>query len=419
METKANFILIGAFTTAGFLALLGFLMWFAKLQLDRTYDRYDVYFTEVSGLAVSSEVRFAGLNVGTVVDMRLAPDSDGPVRVRLEVAEGTPIRVTSRASIESLGVTGVSYVSITSGNTATPLLREQSDQSIPVIRSTRSALQTLAEQGPEIIERLNTVADQLTRLLGDENQTRVSNILGNVERASGNLDRAMADVSSATDAIGEAAEGISAFGKTLDRLSGTADTALVDFSKAAQTADGTFATATQTLEAVRGYVNSDLTDLTRRLDETAATLQTDLSQLAARAETSFDALDRTLNAGTGAFEAAQEIFGTDLGPIIADLRVTLTSVSEAIGSVSDRLPGIVDQVGNAADSAASAFASLRDLLDGARQPVQAFATEALPQFSRLSVELRGLVGNVNQFVDALKRNPAQILTGPRVPEFRR
>lgn len=419
METKANYVLIGAFSIAGFLGILGFLMWFAKLELDRQFAYYDVHFTEVSGLAVSSEVRFAGLNVGSVVDMRLAPDSTGAVRVRLEVAEDTPVRVNSRASIEALGVTGVSYVSITAGTSSAPLLIEESDDPIPVIPSTPSALQTLAEQGPQIIERLNTVADQLTQLLGEENQTRVANILANVERSSSNLDQTMADISAATGAIGTAAEGIAAFGEKLDGISATAETALTNFSDAAATADGTFASATQTLDEVRSYVSGDLTGLTRQLDTTAAELRGELSQLSGRAASSLDYLDETLNAGTGAFEAAQNMFNTDLGPIIADLRSTLASVNGAIGSVADRLPGIVDQVGNAADSAAGAFASLRVMLDGARGPVQDFSRDALPQFSRLSVELRGLVGNVNQLVDTLKRNPAQILTGPRTPEFRR
>lgn len=114
METKANYVLIGAFTIAGFLGMLLFLMWFAKLQLDRQFAYYDIYFPEVSGLGVSSEVLFAGLSVGKVVDMQLSPSVNGAVRVRVEVAEDTPVRTDSRASIEIQGVTGIANVAITS-----------------------------------------------------------------------------------------------------------------------------------------------------------------------------------------------------------------------------------------------------------------------------------------------------------------
>lgn len=419
METKANYALIGAFTIAGFLGILGFLMWFAKLELDRQFAYYDVHFTEVSGLGIASEVRFAGLTVGTVVAMELAPDQDGPVRVRLEVAEDTPIRTDSRASIELQGVTGVSNVFITAGQPDSPLLREQPHEGVPVIQSSRSALQTLSDQGPQIIERLNQVAEQLTELLGEQNQQRVNNILDNVERSSGNLDKAMADISAATDAIGQAAEGIATFGTKLDGLSQNAETALDNFAAAAETADTTLASATQTLDEVRDYVSGDLRGLTRQLNDTAAGLQDELAQLGARAGGSLDNLDRALEAGTRAFDQAETMFGTDLGPIIADLRATLDRVNRTLESVSDDLPRITGRMRDAADAAANAFASLQSVLDSSAGPVQSFTREALPQFSRLSQEMRGLVDNLDQLVTTLRRNPSQILSGPRTPEFRR
>lgn len=419
METKANYALIGAFAIAGFLGILIFLMWFAKFQLNRQFAYYDVYFTEVSGLGISSTVRFAGLPVGSVVDMELAPNSAGPVRVRLEVAEDTPIRTTSTASIEAQGVTGVSNVSITPGTPHSPLLRDEATEAIPIIPSSRSALQTLADQGPQMIERLNEVAQQLTELLGEENQTRVTNILDNVERSSGNLDKAMADISTATEAIGGAAEGIAAFGSRMETLSTTADDALQNFSQAAKTADGTLASATEVLDEVRDYVSGDLRSLTQQLDQTAATLQTDLSRTLARSESTLDNLDQALVSGTAAFNAAEQMFSTDLGPVVSDLQVTLGKVNTTLDSVSDDLPQITQQMRNAADSAASAFDSLRITLDSTRAPIQAFATEALPQFTRLAQDMRSLVDNMNQLVTVLRRNPSQIITGPRTPEFRR
>lgn len=426
METKANYVLIGAFTIAGFLGMLGFLMWFAKLQIDRQFAYYDVYFTEVGGLSISSDVQFAGLRVGTVVDMQLAPDAAGPVRVRVEVAEDTPVRSDSSASLVAQGVTGVSNVAISAGTASAPLLRDTSDDAVPVIPASRSALQALSDEGPEMLSRLNQVAEQLTELLGEENQTRVENILTNVEHSTANLDQAMDDISSATEAIGIAAEGIARFGEQMHGLGETADAALQQFTQAATTADGTLQSATATLDELRDYVSGDLRGLTQRLDETAASLQSDVTRLADRAGTSLDKLDETLGVGDAALESANRAFdgadrvlNNDLGPVIADFRVTLGNLNEAIASVSDDLPQITASLRDAADSAERAFASLRSMVDGASGPVRAFTRDALPQFTRMSVELRGLVDNLNQLVTALRRNPAQIFTGPNTPEFRR
>ena len=50
METKANFVLIGTMTVLGVIGLLGLLIWFAKVEIDRQYAQYEVLFESVSGL---------------------------------------------------------------------------------------------------------------------------------------------------------------------------------------------------------------------------------------------------------------------------------------------------------------------------------------------------------------------------------
>lgn len=390
METKANYALIGAFTIVGFLGLLGFLMWFAKLQLNQQFAYYDAYFPEVAGLSVSSQVLFAGLSVGTVTAIELAPDSPDAVRVRLELDEDTPVRTNSRASIDTSAVTGVSQVTITPGTTGNMLLRDIAVDDIPVIQSSPTALQTIGEQAPELLSRANVVAQQLTHLFGDENQERVANILINLERATGNIDKTMTDVSRATDAVAAAATDLAAFGDKLDTLSQTADTALTNFS-------GASAQAETTLASIDGFVNDDLKVLTDDLKQTASTLKADLATLGTRAQSSLDNLDTALASATGTMDAAHEVIG-DLRPVFADLRTTLGSISTALANLPEELPRITTNIGNAAASAASAFDSLQVMLDGARGPVQTFTHEGLPQFSRLGHDLRGLVANIDQLV---------------------
>ncbi|QBX34927.1 MCE family protein [Paracoccus liaowanqingii] len=415
METKANYALIGAFTLAGFLGILGFVLWFAQLQLDRQFAYYDVYFPEVSGLGPSSEVRFAGLAVGRVVDMQLAPDNPLPVRVRLEVTLDTPIRADSTAALEVQGVTGVALVAVSAGSSRTPLLRDADTSEVPVIASSRSALQTLTDEGPQIIERLGLVAEQLTLILGEENQARVTAILDNVERSSGNLDQALDDVATATQAISTAATGIAAFGGQMDGLSRSAGTTLDRFADAATRAETTLAAATATLEGVDGYVSGDLTTLTQQLERSAAGLTT----LTERADASLDGLDTALASGTRAFDAAETVVTRDLAPVAGDLRATLAALNGALARLPDDLPQISASLRQAADAASAAFTSLRGVVEGAGGPVQSFAGETLPQIGRLSQDMRALVENMSQLVSTLRRDPTQLLSGPRTPEFRR
>ena len=67
METKANYVLIGAFTIAVTLFLLLFALWAAKYSSDRTWNEYQVIFREpVTGLTEGSSVQYNGIAVGTV-----------------------------------------------------------------------------------------------------------------------------------------------------------------------------------------------------------------------------------------------------------------------------------------------------------------------------------------------------------------
>ena len=415
METKANYVLIGAFTLLGFLGILAFMMWFAKLQFDRQYAYYDVFFTDVSGLSLSSDVQFAGLSVGKVVDMGLSDKRDGSVRVRLEVREDTPVRADSTASLAPQGVTGVFSVAITSGTAAAKLLQEAGPDGVPVITVGRSALQTLSDRGPEMIERLSTVAEQLNELLGDANQTRVRNILDNVERSSGNLDQALADIAKATAAIGEAAEDIAGFGAQVQGLSesakttlANADTALGQFTQTAKTADTTLTEAKDTIARVHVYLDQDLGPLTARLRGSAESF-----------DKALETGQGTLTSARAAFDGVNTAIATHLGPLVSDTRMALSSFSSSIGKVTADLPQITERLGRAADSAEQAFDSLRAMMDSARGPVQSFARDTLAQVARLVVELRSTAEGANQFIASMRRNPSQVITGARTPEFRR
>ena len=61
METRANYILVGAFTLAGILGALGFVLWIAQVGAHRQLAYYDILFDNVAGLSTAAAVRFNGL----------------------------------------------------------------------------------------------------------------------------------------------------------------------------------------------------------------------------------------------------------------------------------------------------------------------------------------------------------------------
>ena len=98
METKASHLVIGTFVLLVVAGIFGFVVWLAKLQIDREFAEYHIFFDgAVSGLSVGSDVLFDGIQVGSVQDIRIDPDTLGRVRVHVEVDANTPIRADSVA----------------------------------------------------------------------------------------------------------------------------------------------------------------------------------------------------------------------------------------------------------------------------------------------------------------------------------
>ncbi|MDP5359028.1 MAG: MlaD family protein, partial [Paracoccaceae bacterium] len=92
METRANYILIGAFTLLAMIGTLGFFVWLASVQIDRQYATYGILFDDVSGLDPSGDVFFNGISVGRVIGIEI--DSQDPSRVltTVEISAATPVR---------------------------------------------------------------------------------------------------------------------------------------------------------------------------------------------------------------------------------------------------------------------------------------------------------------------------------------
>ena len=100
METRANFVLIGAFTLLVALGLLGFGLWAAKFSSDRNWQQYQVVFSEaVTGLSVGSPVQYNGIAVGSITDLALDPNDPRKVIAQLRLNASTPVKTDTQAKL--------------------------------------------------------------------------------------------------------------------------------------------------------------------------------------------------------------------------------------------------------------------------------------------------------------------------------
>src|SRR5262249_50930880 len=81
-----------------------------KFQGEVELTRYDILFDgSVTGLQVDGTVRYRGIAVGHVTDIRIDPENIEKIRVTIEVKADTPVRTDTVASIEVQGITGGTY----------------------------------------------------------------------------------------------------------------------------------------------------------------------------------------------------------------------------------------------------------------------------------------------------------------------
>jgi phospholipid/cholesterol/gamma-HCH transport system substrate-binding protein len=188
METKANYILIGAATVVGVALMLMFAMWMANSEFSRGYNEYDIVFADpVRGLAEGGEVRFNGIKVGEVRSLRIDPDNTNRVIARVRVSADVPVRQDSDARLEPIGLTGVTLVQLSAGSPTAPLLRSGFAGPPPRIQGHGSQIDIIVERSEDIVLRASEAMAAVRDLLTDENIARVTHIIQNLETISHQL----------------------------------------------------------------------------------------------------------------------------------------------------------------------------------------------------------------------------------------
>ncbi len=182
MERNANYALVGVISMALFVGLVVFVVWLARIQFAKQYDLYDVDFKgPVRGLSSGGEVYFNGIKVGEVTKLSLDRANPNRVVARVRVNSDAPVRVDSTAGLEPLGITGVNYIQISAGTLSKPLLKETAPaNTIPVIHTTQSQLESLLEGGGTVLARAVDALDRVNKLLSDKNIQTLSGTLDDV-----------------------------------------------------------------------------------------------------------------------------------------------------------------------------------------------------------------------------------------------
>jgi|SRR5271166_25325 len=377
METRANFVLIGAFTLAGVVGAFLFLMWIVGYGASGSHRHFQIVFNgSVSGLSTGANVLFNGLKVGEVTNLGFVKGNPSQVVADIDVTnESAPINAETRARLETQGLTGSGTVALIGGERGAPELTGNP----PVIPSLPTA--TLAD----LQTKAGYVLDLINKLIVDNAQP-IHQTLENVQTFSMALSSNASGVDAALKSVSELGKTLEPLATRLQALSEDADRIVlaVDPQKVREIVDNV-----QTLSGKAGSVLDSANKLIAESSE-------DIRTTAANAS----AFSKTLNANSANLEAALKGFG-ELGKAVQPAAQRIQTLSEDADKLvravdADKVKSIVDNVETLSVSANSAFsradrliADNSDVIHSTFENVNAFA-ETLAD-NRLNVDA-GLKG---------------------------
>lgn len=188
METNVNYAMVGAFVISLIAAMVLGIIWLSSGFSFQIYSTYEVYMQEsVSGLNIDSPVEFNGVNVGSVKAIELDHNNPQFVAVLLSVKASTPITEGTVATIQTRGVTGVTFIAMKDKSDNLIPLKAKEGEPYPIIKTGPSLFTRLDTTLSKLSDNLEHVSVSIQELLDKDNQRNIKNILQNLSRISSNL----------------------------------------------------------------------------------------------------------------------------------------------------------------------------------------------------------------------------------------
>jgi phospholipid/cholesterol/gamma-HCH transport system substrate-binding protein len=276
MERDANYAAVGAFVVLVAIMAVLFVYWYSDSREHRDYTRYEVYFEgSVSGLERGAPVRYLGVDIGRVYNMRIDPRDSSRVQVLVDIDSSAPVSAKTVAELSLQGVTGLLYMDLIRDTGTRRLTKPVPSEKYPVIRSTRSSFDVLLASLPDLVGLASDVADRSARLLSDKNIASVSNALANIDKASSTLPQTLQDVKSLVADLRDAAGQVRSVAEQANSVLGTAGPEVVAAMSRVRTVAENLSNASNRLDKlveenrqdIRAFTRDGLPELERLLRE--------------------------------------------------------------------------------------------------------------------------------------------------------
>ncbi|WKN31755.1 MlaD family protein [Porifericola rhodea] len=205
-DSKRKNIKLGIFVILGLLIFVAAIFFIgARQNLFGSNIRITATFNNVEGLQIGSQVRFSGINIGTVENVVLENDSAVKTTLLLEERASRFVKKDAVAAISTAGLMGNKIVTISSGSQGESSVSDgdQLNTTSPAsIEDIMANLNKTSESAMEIADNLAKISGRIEQgkgvlgnLVADTvNAEQVESIITSFEMASNNVQSILQDV---------------------------------------------------------------------------------------------------------------------------------------------------------------------------------------------------------------------------------
>ncbi len=164
MEYRRTEVRAGIFLLCSFAVLVVMVFAVSDIQsLFKKKQEVRVLFSFSDGVEKNAPVRYAGMKIGKVLQVRVAPEYRDQIELTLSIYQDMVIKKDTKAAIKSLGLIGGKYVELSGGMPQAPVLGPHEalhgEESLKLEDLTKMAL--------DVVSKFKNIAANLDRVLGD------------------------------------------------------------------------------------------------------------------------------------------------------------------------------------------------------------------------------------------------------------
>ena len=263
MASKSNEIKAGIIVFSGIIALIIFIAVITGTRLWQPEKEYYILLRFAGGIEPGVPVRYGGIDVGEVNDIKIYEEDNSIIKITITVKENVPVKYDSEAYINSLGMLSNYYIEITTGSNNSDELPPGSqipNKEIPMMSELYNDLKNIGEKTQEALGKIN---DILLTVDFEKVSHVLTNIDENISKSSKGVNSTIENLYHASEQLGVLIENID---EILNKNSGNLDNVFSNLNEAVNNTIELTAQMTSTLNTLNQTVLVSSKDVSETME---------------------------------------------------------------------------------------------------------------------------------------------------------